>query len=670
MRKEVSRTKNAESRDTSRKEQKSAKSTSGIGYSSYITTQPIQPIQFAKKNETGLPDKLKAGVENLSGYRMDDVKVHYNSDKPAKVNAYAYTQGTDIHVAPGQEKHLPHEAWHVVQQKEGRVKPTLQLKGIQVNDDKGLEHEADVMGAKALWEGDKSSQQSLDTALFVSSSGNAIQMMSNVEQWETVILEDKNSTVGLQATNEQELKKAKDRKLMRLISDDQKKQAIEKRREQLRNKAKQDVVLDQPHLVFETFGGNINDLIAIYEQAKKYSGSTTTILGINLCSKSEYNPKDERYDSVEKVLNDKINKLKDGLNSVEKHTVFIVPFIWTPTEESGGYNMPYVDIRVMLMKKAQELTADIDKIMYRWIDRDVKEDKSVEKSKEFWNGIYNAAQDKVITGVYRWKSNSKDEEYLEFIKEINDVEMELRSKYFELRKTYNQKTDGFYMPEPILYISKKIHTEKLEALKDFEYGSKKQSQETKKVFDGIGSSDSVKYDSRFTVEKPIKDEGEQHLSYLHTIEKVWKMDSMSYDIDEFMKKKVNGITNAQRAHEDILNLKKELVACIRPTFYNALKNLRQSAFDNGFWFFDNNEASKKWENGLSSIKGIERGFKRQAQFELNLFRKQKADYLFERFCIHKANSLEKETKRGKNKTCEILKQIFKADIHRNITLTK
>lgn len=149
MRKEVSRTKNAESRDTSRKEQKSAKSTSGVGYSSYITTQPIQPIQFAKKNETGLPDKLKAGVENLSGYRMDDVKVHYNSDKPAKVNAYAYTQGTDIHVAPGQERHLPHEAWHVVQQKEGRVKPTLQLKGIQVNDDKGLEHEADVMGAKA-----------------------------------------------------------------------------------------------------------------------------------------------------------------------------------------------------------------------------------------------------------------------------------------------------------------------------------------------------------------------------------------------------------------------------------------------------------------------------------------------------------------------------------------
>jgi hypothetical protein len=52
---------------------------------------------------------------------MDDVKVHSNSDKPAKINAHAYAQGTDIHPASGQEKHLPHEAWHVVQQKQGRV---------------------------------------------------------------------------------------------------------------------------------------------------------------------------------------------------------------------------------------------------------------------------------------------------------------------------------------------------------------------------------------------------------------------------------------------------------------------------------------------------------------------------------------------------------------------
>ncbi|MEM0998578.1 MAG: DUF4157 domain-containing protein [Bacteroidota bacterium] len=109
------------------------------------------PISPPKANRTGLPDRLKSGIEQLSGLAMDDVKVHYNSSKPAQLRAHAYAQGTDIHVGPGQEQHLAHEAWHVVQQKQGRVAPTRQLKGkVEVNDDAGLEREADVMGAKAL----------------------------------------------------------------------------------------------------------------------------------------------------------------------------------------------------------------------------------------------------------------------------------------------------------------------------------------------------------------------------------------------------------------------------------------------------------------------------------------------------------------------------------------
>lgn len=77
-------------------------------------------------NQTGLPDQLKSGVEQLSGHSLDDVKVHYNSSQPAQLNALAYAQGTDIHIAPGQEQHLPHEAWHVAQQKQGRVQPTME----------------------------------------------------------------------------------------------------------------------------------------------------------------------------------------------------------------------------------------------------------------------------------------------------------------------------------------------------------------------------------------------------------------------------------------------------------------------------------------------------------------------------------------------------------------
>jgi hypothetical protein len=113
------------------------------------SAQHQQPIQ-KKGNNTGLPDNLKTGMENLSGMSLDDVKVHRNSDKPAQLQAHAYAQGTDIHIASGQEGHLPHEAWHVVQQKQGRVKPTIQLKGVKINDNSKLEAEATKMGNISL----------------------------------------------------------------------------------------------------------------------------------------------------------------------------------------------------------------------------------------------------------------------------------------------------------------------------------------------------------------------------------------------------------------------------------------------------------------------------------------------------------------------------------------
>lgn len=113
-------------------------------------------------NNTGLPDNLKAGVESLSGVSLDNVKVHYNSPKPTQLNALAYAQGTDIHVAPGQQKHLPHEAWHIAQQSQGRVTPTTQVKGVAINDNSNLEHEADVMGAKAATLQTKATTQAVD----------------------------------------------------------------------------------------------------------------------------------------------------------------------------------------------------------------------------------------------------------------------------------------------------------------------------------------------------------------------------------------------------------------------------------------------------------------------------------------------------------------------------
>lgn len=99
----------------------------------------------------GLPPQLQAGMERLSGLSLATVRVHYNSSHPAGIGAHAFAKGSDIHLGPGQEQHLPHEAWHVVQQAQGRAPATAQMKGgMGLNDDPALEREADVMGARAL----------------------------------------------------------------------------------------------------------------------------------------------------------------------------------------------------------------------------------------------------------------------------------------------------------------------------------------------------------------------------------------------------------------------------------------------------------------------------------------------------------------------------------------
>jgi hypothetical protein len=72
--------------------------------------------------------------------------VHHNSREPARFGALAFARGSDIHLGPGQERHLPHEAWHVVQQKEGRVETMTLRSGIGVSLDTTLEAEAEDMG--------------------------------------------------------------------------------------------------------------------------------------------------------------------------------------------------------------------------------------------------------------------------------------------------------------------------------------------------------------------------------------------------------------------------------------------------------------------------------------------------------------------------------------------
>ena len=99
--------------------------------------------QESKPNLTGIPDVTKKKFESASGLSFDDVRIHYNSDKPAQLQALAYTQGNQVYIGPGQEKHLGHELGHVIQQKQGRVKPTTSINGMLINDEPLLEKEAE-----------------------------------------------------------------------------------------------------------------------------------------------------------------------------------------------------------------------------------------------------------------------------------------------------------------------------------------------------------------------------------------------------------------------------------------------------------------------------------------------------------------------------------------------
>jgi hypothetical protein len=170
------------------------------------------PPSREAENRTGLPDALKSGVEHLAGVPLDDVKVHYNSPMPSQIGALAHTQGTHIHVAPGQEGTLAHEAWHVVQQKQGRVKPTLRLRGREVNDDPGLEREAEAMGARV---------QTLRHRFLPLARAEALEAVTSASPQETgpaVIQRAKHAVKKKDMSTVERMRRANARAVMRLSS--------------------------------------------------------------------------------------------------------------------------------------------------------------------------------------------------------------------------------------------------------------------------------------------------------------------------------------------------------------------------------------------------------------------------------------------------------------------
>ncbi|MBB6735616.1 DUF4157 domain-containing protein [Cohnella sp. CBP 2801] len=116
------------------------------------------PLQRKSPGSNQLPAEVQAKMESAFGADFSDVKIHANSSAANNVGALAYAQGNEIHFAPGQynphsqrgQQMIGHELTHVIQQKAGRVAPTGRVgSGALLNDDPGLEREADEMGARA-----------------------------------------------------------------------------------------------------------------------------------------------------------------------------------------------------------------------------------------------------------------------------------------------------------------------------------------------------------------------------------------------------------------------------------------------------------------------------------------------------------------------------------------
>lgn len=114
-----------------------------------LLSRPAAPPALRTGRGRPLPAALRRALEALSGLAMDDVRVHRGSALPALLGARAFAWGCEVFLGPGAEDALAHEAWHVVQQKQGRAAATGTINGVPLNGCAALEAEAHAMGRRA-----------------------------------------------------------------------------------------------------------------------------------------------------------------------------------------------------------------------------------------------------------------------------------------------------------------------------------------------------------------------------------------------------------------------------------------------------------------------------------------------------------------------------------------
>jgi hypothetical protein len=115
----------------------------------------LQSLPRATGAGEPLPVQVRQAMESMFGVSFAAVRVHVGPH-PATIGAVAFTQGTNVHFAPGHydpstvrgRSVLAHELTHVVQQRAGRVR-NPNGSGVAVVSDRALEAEAERMALRA-----------------------------------------------------------------------------------------------------------------------------------------------------------------------------------------------------------------------------------------------------------------------------------------------------------------------------------------------------------------------------------------------------------------------------------------------------------------------------------------------------------------------------------------
>ncbi|MBD5148521.1 MAG: DUF4157 domain-containing protein [Oscillibacter sp.] len=557
-----------------------------------------EPPQQQKPNLTGIPAQTKWDLESRSGLSLDDVRVHYHSDEPAKLGALAYTQAAQVYIGPGQEGYLRHELGHVVQQKLGLVRPNERVPGgPALNTEESLERQADAIGAGAYFR----PMPDAGVPLVQRCEDPVVQAAGRI------------SSVNEENLDVDELT--------------------------LPDAAK-------PTIVFEAMGLNVAACRAVYNEAQKYDGNTVCIFGLNLRTDPGGTGAEEAFTNEQSALTNYQNSCAGDA----RHLLYTFSFRWSPIPENvaRGYPMPYVEARVLLMQKAEAVVRKLQgykpdggtvhaqyKFLYRWIDADAKDDTTKLLDASLLNQFADSSDAGVMTGIYHWRSEDPHTMavYRNFLKEFNEAEKELREYYYLLRKRpenliervrvlqsipapgvdaqreitaiqnilqhlynitepgddvtaaeamaveSNDSLSGFYLPEPALMMNESAHHimarslpsvgspdhEMNSALQNMDIrGNRSQDKESARLAGRIPQiSDRISFQTALSVTKPLKNEfkegtywGSPMLNFLHPAAR-----------------------NAA------------------PSFVTALKNVRQSAFNPGQWYFQNGQAWSEWETG-------------------------------------------------------------------------